>query len=280
MKADLHMHSTYSDGGYAPSELVEKCAKGGLTVISLTDHDTTGGLKEAKDQAKKHGIRFIAGIELSTRAKGGRSVDILGFNFRSEDPAFQDTIAYYRGMRKERMEEMIEKCKEMNLDIDWSDVLPHVTGHTYSRPHMAKALVEKGYATSVKGAFDRYIGYGKPIYVPKKEELTPSQAIKVIQEAGGLAIVAHPVFYDLDDQIKEWAIHDGLDGIEVFHRDHSKEAIKRFSSLCEEIEQASGKKMLQTGGSDFHHESFGREGEELGLTKLPYEHAERFLAKL
>ncbi|MBM7094320.1 MULTISPECIES: PHP domain-containing protein [Alteribacter] len=280
MKADLHMHSTYSDGGYDPLELVEKCARGGLTVIALTDHDTTGGLEAAQKQARKHGIRFVPGIELSTRAKGGRSVDILGYNFRPEDEAFQETIAYYRSMRKGRMEEMIQKCQSAGMDIEWSDILPHVTGHTYSRPHMAKALVDKGYAKTVKDAFDKYIGYGRPVYVPKKEELTPEEAISVLQKAGGIAVVAHPVFYDIDDQIEEWAKDAGLDGVEVYHRDHSEKAIERFSSLCDKIERESGRKMLRTGGSDFHHESFGREGEELGITKLPNEHAEQFLERL
>ncbi|TMW73341.1 PHP domain-containing protein [Alteribacter natronophilus] len=280
MKADLHMHSTYSDGSYDPAALMKKCADAGLTAVSLTDHDTTGGLKEASSEAEKYGIHFIPGIELSTRSKTGRSVDILGYGFNEEDAEFQKTIAYYRSMRKGRMEEMIRKCHELGLDIEWQDVLVHVTGHTYSRPHMAKALVDKGYAETVADAFDRYIGYNKPLYVPKKEELSPQQAISVIQKAGGLAVVAHPVFYNLDGEIADWAENAGLDGIEVYHRDHSEEAVARFSELADRIEKKSGRSLLRSGGSDFHHESFGREGEEIGVTKLPVREAKKIIESL
>ncbi|PYZ98150.1 histidinol phosphatase [Alteribacter lacisalsi] len=280
MKADLHMHSTYSDGGYDPEALMQKCADGGLTMVSLTDHDTTGGLVAARKYADQHGIRFVSGIELSTRSKSGRSVDILGYNFDAEDPEFQETIAYYRRMRKGRMAEMIEKCRSLGINVEWSDVLVHVTGHTYSRPHMAKALVDKGYAENVSDAFKRYVGYGKPLYVQKKEELSPEQAIDVIQSAGGVAIVAHPVFYNLDDEIAEWAVYNGLDGIEVYHRDHSKETIARFCRLADRIEEKTGRTILRTGGSDFHHESFGRDGEEIGITKLPHKEADQFLSAI
>ncbi len=279
MKADLHMHSTYSDGGCDPSELMKRCADGGLSIVALTDHDTTGGVEAAAKEAEKLGVTFILGIELSTRVQG-KSVDILGYGINPEDEEFQKTIAFYRSMRKSRMDEMLKKCKVEGLDVRWSDVLRYVTGHTYSRPHLAKALVEKGYAKTVKEAFDRYVGEGKPCYVKKEEELTPYEAIDTIHGAGGLAVVAHPIFYRLDDEIKNWVIHGGLDGIEVYHRDHDTDAVDRFKALAKSIENETGTSLLKTGGSDFHHESFGRAGEELGVTNLPYHEAELLLEEL
>ncbi|MCR6096199.1 PHP domain-containing protein [Salipaludibacillus agaradhaerens] len=274
LKADLHMHSTASDGGYSPSEVVRLCAKGELDLISLTDHDTTTGIAEAKRSAAYYNIRFIPGIELSTRIND-QSVDILGYGIDVTDHQFQETLAFHRHKREQRMVRMIEKCRDHDLHISLEDVEAQVTGETYSRPHLAKALIKKGYGASVQEIFERYIGYGKPCYVMKEKEMLPQEAIRVIHEAGGVAIVAHPIYYDIDESIFKWCIEDGLDGIEVYHRDHPPHAIARFRRLTERIEETLGKSILKTGGSDFHHEDFGREGERLGVTKLPFQEAEK-----
>ncbi|AOM83064.1 PHP domain-containing protein [Salisediminibacterium beveridgei] len=272
--ADLHMHSTASDGAYSQVELVSKAAAAGLTMISLTDHDTTTGLASASETAKKLGLDFINGLELSTRFCK-TSVDILGYGVQPDCTALQKTLAFHRERRLERMRTMIRKCQDQGIRIEETDVFQYVTGDTYSRPHLAKALVDHGYADTVGDAFKRYIGYNGPCYAFKEDEMHPEEAIRVIHEAGGVAIIAHPVFYDLDEEIPA-LFHDyNLDGIEVFHRDHDAKTVERFSCLANRIETSLGHAIFKTGGSDFHHESFGREGEELGLTKLPFEEANR-----
>lgn len=274
LKADIHMHSTCSDGGYTPEVLMEKCAEAGLTIVSLTDHDTTAGLKKAREVAEKHQLTFINGIELSTRTEGV-SVDILGYGMDIEDQSLQSALTFHRDKRKARMDEMIVKCQEYGMHISIEDVKAQVTGETFSRPHLAKALIEKGYIDTVSEAFEKYIGYDKPCYVFKEEEMNPQEAISLIHQAGGVAIVAHPVYYDLDDHILNWFDKYGLDGIEVFHRDHDASHMERFKKLAAKVETQRNETIFKTGGSDFHHESFGRVGEELGITKLPYEEAIR-----
>ncbi|SDZ68109.1 hypothetical protein SAMN05421736_1324 [Evansella caseinilytica] len=278
-KADLHMHSTASDGVYTPKELMRKCADAGLRIVSLTDHDTTSGAKEAQHAAAAAGMTFITGIELSTRVRGA-SVDILGYGIDPEDKALQEKLAFHRSQRLKRMEIMVQKCREQGFDIELEDVRKYAKGDTLSRPHVAKVMVEKGYVADVKEAFDKYISQGKPCYVAKEKELEPREAAELIHQAGGIAIVAHPILYSIDDLIYEWLTDGWLDGIEVYHRDHDEAAVQRFSTIAAQAEVAGGRKVLRTGGSDFHHESFGREGEEIGTTKLPYEHAEWLLKHL
>lgn len=277
--ADLHMHSTSSDGAYSPKQLMEKCYTAGLSIVSLTDHDTTNGLNEAAHWAKHYGMTFIPGIELSTRVNGV-SVDILGYGIDQQNEFFQRSLQTYRKLRIERMEKMVEKCCEHGLQVTFDEVKQYVKGDTFSRPHLAEALVNKGYVTTKKEAFDKYIASDKPCYVRKEKELTPKEAIQLIHEAQGVAIVAHPVFYSLDDEILQWLIEDDLDGIEIYHRDHDEKAMERFLLLAEKAKAHGKGDILYTGGSDFHDEKFGRNGEELGKTKLPFEQAVILLEKL
>ncbi|WP_235848957.1 MULTISPECIES: PHP domain-containing protein [Bacillaceae] len=279
-KADLHMHSTMSDGGYPPEDLMRKCAAAGLHIVSLTDHDTTKGLERAKEVAKQHKMEFIPGIELSTRDVTGTGVDILGYGINPADEMLLQTLEFHQNMRIGRMEKMIDHCQQHNLDVDFEEVKKYAKGDTYSRPHLAKVLVDKGYVKTVKEAFDLYLGQNKPCYVPKEKDMSPKEAIELIHQAGGVAVVAHPIFYELDNSIYKWLTEDGLDGIEVYHRDHDEQAVQRFLTLAVKAEEARGAFVLKTGGSDFHHESFGREGEQIGQTKLPFYEAEKLLKRL
>ncbi|WP_096188961.1 PHP domain-containing protein [Evansella halocellulosilytica] len=279
MLADVHMHSTVSDGGYSPKELMKKCAEAKLKIIALTDHDSTAGVKDAKEAAIQYQMTLIPGIELSTRIKR-TNVDILGYGINVEDEQLQHILSHHRKMRHNRMIQMIAKCQDIGLNINLNDVEKQVTGETFSRPHLAKALIDKGYVQSVQESFERYLSQDKPCFVPKPEELTPREAIELIHGAGGVAIVAHPVFYSLDEEIISWIRDYKLDGIEVYHRDHDENAVKRFLKLAERAERESGRKLIKTGGSDFHHESYGRPGELLGKTKLPYHEAEFLLSSI
>ncbi|MDQ0257547.1 putative metal-dependent phosphoesterase TrpH [Evansella vedderi] len=274
--ADLHMHSTASDGGYSPEDLMKKCVQAGLEIVSLTDHDTTMGVKSAKEVAEANGMQFITGIELSTRFKNTH-VDILGYGIEPSNSILQDTISFHQHMRVKRMEKMIEKCHELGLQIDFQEVKVLAKGDTLSRPHIAQALVNRGYVSNVKEAFDLYFKEGQPCYVEKEKEMTPQEAIQLIHQAGGIAIVAHPILYTLDDDIYQWLLEEDLDGVEVYHRDHDVEAVERFLTIAKKAERERGRQVYLTGGSDFHHESFGRTGESIGTTTLPFEHAEKLL---
>ncbi|MFA9559598.1 PHP domain-containing protein [Evansella sp. AB-rgal1] len=274
--ADLHMHSTASDGGYSPTELLQKCVDAKLRIVSLTDHDTVSGVPTAKQIAEENNIQFITGIELSTRWKG-QHVDILGYGIDITSETLLNTIAFHRKMRVNRMELMVKKCQELGFNISFEEVKKVAKGDTLSRPHMAKVLVDHGIVETVKEAFDKYLTPDKPLYVEKEKEMTPKEAIDLVHSAGGIAIVAHPILYTLDEDIYQWLLEDGLDGVEVYHRDHDEEAIERFYALAKKAEQQLGKRVFLTGGSDFHHESFGRLGEEIGTTRLPFEEAEYLL---
>jgi 3',5'-nucleoside bisphosphate phosphatase len=271
-KADLHMHSTVSDGGYDVPALIKKCAEAGLTVISLTDHDSTDGVENAGKLAEFYGIKLIAGIELSTRLHG-QSIDILGYGIDIYHPHLQEKLQFHRDKRIARMHEMINQCNRAGLEITFEEVEKEVTGVTFSRPHLANALIKKGYGTSVNNIFSEYIGYGKPCYVHKEDEMSPEEAMEVIHRAGGVAVAAHPVYYDIDKHLTRWLEEKKLDGVEVYHRDHDDKTRKRFNKLVNEAEKRSGIKFFRTGGTDFHHESYGRSGEIIGDSLLPYEEA-------
>lgn len=277
-KADLHMHSTASDGGYTPSELLHKCKKAGLSIVSLTDHDTTAGIKEAKEVGESLGITVIPGVELSTKY-GYKSVHILGYQFDVDDPVLQRELKMERQMRLERLYKMVERLNYENIPITVDDCLQHAQEGNVGRPHVAKALIAKGYVKDINEAFEKYLKIGRPAYVEKEKEWTPKEAIDLIHEAGGIAVIAHPVYYHLDDAIEEWILHDGLDGVEVYHRDHTPEMVEHYEHLVQKWEQKANRHIYRTGGSDFHHETEGRNSESLGKTTIPLSLAEKILHK-
>ncbi|WP_100399119.1 PHP domain-containing protein [Bacillus sp. FJAT-44742] len=276
MQADLHMHSTASDGGYSPAKLMEKCKEAGIHIVALTDHDTTNGVKEAQAAGEQLGLTVIPGIELSTKWKG-KSVHMLGYGVNIEDAAFQEVLEGQRQMRNKRMEVMLERLQGAGVTLQEEDVLRYVDGGSVGRPHVAKALIDRGYVKEVSEAFDKYLGEGKPAYVSKAKEFTPEEAISLIHQAGGLAVVAHPGYYGLDEDIEKWVHQSGLDGVEIEHRDHDPEERKHYEKLTSKLEKETKKTLLRTGGSDFHHEEYGRKKEPLGVTTISGERAEILL---
>ncbi len=267
MNSDLHLHSTASDGGYSPTELIEKCSQSGLEIVALTDHDTICGLAEAEKAAQKAGLAFIAGIELSTIHRG-KSVHILGYDFNSNDRELGDMLKRQQKERNERVHKMVEKLNGLGIDLTAEHVAIHSRGGSPGRPHVAKALVEAGYVRDVKEAFDRFLAEGMPAYVKKSKELTVKEAVDWIHYAGGIAIVAHPTYYGMDDEVKRWVYELGLDGIEVYHRDHDEITRRRYEKLCDELDEGRTVPLFRTGGSDFHHESYGRVLQPLGVTRI------------
>lgn len=238
---DLHIHTTASDGDQSPKAIVEKASNMGLETIAITDHDTLNGLHEAIEAGKKYGVKVISGIELSTKFKG-KTVDILGYNVSPTAELLQ-VLKELREERETRAVKIIEKFKAIGMLITIEDVLKYSKGEVISRPHIAKAIVEKGYVEHYQTVFDEFLADGKPCSIDKKI-IVPEEGIKLIQNAGGLAVLAHPVY--LKDNMIDDLLHFPFDGIEVWHRNHSKEDATKFIEIAKKFD------LVITGGSDFH----------------------------
>ncbi|WP_062047155.1 PHP domain-containing protein [Bacillus sp. JCM 19034] len=240
-KFDLHMHTTASDGDYTPAELVKKAYKCGLETIAITDHDTLDGIKEAQNAAEKYHITVIPAVELSTKYNGN-SVDILGYNI-SPSEELNETLKLLQVGRIDRAKRIIEKFNEIGFKITMEDVKEYSEDGVIARPHIAKAIVKKGYVADYQMVFDEYLADGKPCALPKKV-LTPKEGVEIIHQAGGLAVLAHPVYLEL--QVVEQLLQFPFDGIEVWHRNHKEEHRQLFKQLAQENQ------LIMTGGSDFH----------------------------
>jgi 3',5'-nucleoside bisphosphate phosphatase len=241
---DLHMHTTASDGDYSPEDLVRKAQQSGLKTIAITDHDTLAGLASAVKTGEELGIAVIRGIELSTKYKG-KNVDILGYNVSAAD-GLQRIVREMKVEREKRAIRIIEKFRELGMSITMEDVNKYSKGDVVSRPHIAKAIVEKGYIQDVQTVFDLYLADGKPCSIDKMI-LTPQQAIDVIHDSGGQAVLAHPVLFR-DDVLVEELLNFTFDGIEVWHRKQNKADNDRYKALAKQYN------LLTTGGSDFHND--------------------------
>nr|MBA5586987.1 PHP domain-containing protein [Anaerobacillus isosaccharinicus]QOY38677.1 PHP domain-containing protein [Anaerobacillus isosaccharinicus] len=273
------MHTTASDGGYSPRELVAKCKEVGLEYIAITDHDTVGGVEEAMEEGEKLGITVIPGIEFSTK-ENGVSIHVLGYGLDLNDEALLNMLGEQQRMRKKRMEEMVTKFANINIQINAADILKEADGGSIGRPHVAKVLVKTGVVKDVAEAFQLYLGEGKPCYVKKEREMTPMEALKWIEASHGVAIVAHPVYYELDEKIEEWAATGLLHGVEVYHRDHDEDVQNHYELLVQQIEANLQVSLLRTGGSDFHHEDYGRVRQPLGETRIENELAIKLLGRM
>ncbi|MCK4275054.1 MAG: PHP domain-containing protein [Phycisphaerae bacterium] len=264
---DLHTHSTASDGSLRPAELVALADAAGLAAMALTDHDTTVGLAEAKDAARGFPeLRFVEGIEISAKWPVG-TLHILGLGIDEQSPPLRAVMARLQAARAERNPKIIAKLRDMGIDIDMDEVLgaaccgeppaqisgsgsPGRPGRIIGRLHIAEVLRAKGCAGSTAEAFDKYIGNYAPGFVDK-ERLTPPEAIGPIHEAGGLAVLAHPVQLGCENRAQlTQSVRDlqaaGIDGIEVYHTDHSPDQTRAYLGLARRLG------LGVVGGSDFH----------------------------
>ncbi len=248
---DLHAHTTASDGSLTPTELVQKAAGLKLAALAVTDHDTLGGLAEAKRAAAEAGIDLVPGVELSVEDAGGR-FHLLGYLFDPEDKTLAATLADLRESRARRNEQMAGKMAELGLPVTMDDVRAEAgeDADVIARPHFAQALMKAGVVNSVQEAFDRFLATGRPLY-QAKQVLTPTDAIALIHDAGGVAVMAHPGLIALNEtalgqRIRGLAEDTGLDGIEAYYSQHSPAQTARFLALAQETG------LLMTGGSDFH----------------------------
>ena len=243
-KFDLHLHTTASDGEYSPAELVRKAAACGLKVIAITDHDTLDGVDEAQRAGEALGVRVIAGVELSTKFEG-KTVDILGYDLKRPEE-LRRYLADMRRARENRAQVILDKFNAIGMPLTMEDVLEFSGGGVIARPHIAKAVVKKGYVADYQTVFDEYLADGKPCAIDKTA-LSPEEAIRLIHEAGGKAVLAHPAYLE-DEALIERLLRFPFDGIEVWHRNHTPEDAARFRRLAERHG------LMMTGGSDFHND--------------------------
>ncbi|MGQ9675985.1 MAG: PHP domain-containing protein [Chloroflexota bacterium] len=249
-KVDLHVHSTASDGVLSPEEVVQAALRSGLEIIGLADHDSTEGIPAALQASKGSPLAVWPAVEISTDVPRSE-IHILGYFIRYRDKHFQSVLHALRQSRRERARRMVMKLAQMNLPVEWSRVLEFAGGGAVGRPHIAEAMRERGYVSSVAEAFSRYIGRNGPAYV-ERYKLTPVQAVALVVEASGLPVLAHPLSVDeygdqldLDKTIPELA-GAGLVGIEIYYPGYTEEERQLLLALAQKW------KLIPTGGSDFH----------------------------
>ncbi|HVE78483.1 MAG TPA: PHP domain-containing protein [Gemmatimonadaceae bacterium] len=239
---DLHMHSTASDGSRAPEDVVAAASAAGLSAIALTDHDTLAGVPAARAVGDRLGVRVIAGVELSAHL-GDREHHVLGLHVDRVD-ALEAALATFRATRRVRAEQIVAKLNGLGVPVALDAVLAEAAGAAIGRPHVARALIAGGWARDQREAFDRYLGSGRPAYVPKHRLPLP-EAIAMVHAAAGLAVIAHPGAQGTRDFLEPLAAM-GLDGVEVRHPSHSAEDMARLGALTDFL------KLVPSGGSDWH----------------------------
>ena len=254
MKADLHLHTTASDGRLEPREIVSLAVRVGLDVIAVTDHDTIDGVVPALAAAQASpSLTVISGVEINTDVPRGE-VHILGYFIDYTDKKLAATLQKLRDSRRERAQKMIAKLGKLGMKIDWQRVSELVRGGSVCRPHIAQALFEKGYVGSEKEAFDKYIGHDGPAYV-ERYKLLPIEVVKLILDAKGLPVLAHPADIAGLDELVPKLKAVGLVGLEVYYRDYSSEIVARLAKIAEKYD------LIPTGGTDYHAFGDGSEVE-------------------
>ncbi|MGI8477357.1 MAG: PHP domain-containing protein [Thermomicrobiales bacterium] len=266
---DLHTHSSASDGLLSPGDLVRTAGRRGLSILALTDHDTTDGLAEAGVAAVAVGLELIPGIELSTQI-GPHDVHLLGYFVDRSDDEFQGRLAVLRDRRLTRAEKIVGRLREIGSPVDLDRVRAIAGVGAVGRPHIARAMIEAGHAASIADAFDRFLATGRPAYVPRANA-SPERTIAMLLRAGAVPVLAHPHSTGDIESILRTLAPLGLRGIEVFYGEY--DAATRLDLLG--IAERWG--LIPTGGSDFHGDGF-KPGRALGGPAVPSETVERLRA--
>lgn len=241
---DLHTHTTASDGTYAPRELVAEAASRGVRVLAITDHDSTEGLAEAFEEAeRRRPTEVLPGIEINCDVEGAE-IHILGYLMDWQAPWFQAFCLEQRRERRARVHRMVERLAGLGMPLDAGEVFAIVKEGSAGRPHVARVMVARGYVKTVREAFDKYLGTGKPGHVQRKK-LAPEDAVRIIRRAGGVPVFAHPGLADRDELIPG-LIAAGLMGIECYYTEHSAAQRASYLQICKDHD------LVATGGSDFH----------------------------
>ncbi len=241
---DLHLHTNASDGLLSPEELVNKAAEKSLDIIAVTDHDSVAALDRAAAVAREKTVSLVPGVELTAELSNGSEVHIIGLFICKDDDQLQEKMVWLNEERKDAAKRTVETLRNMGLDISYERVR-ELAGGTIGRPHIARALLEKGYVESFPDAFNKYLGEGRPARV-KKVRLKAVDAINLIYDAHGVSIVAHPrTVEDIEGSLPEM-VDAGLSGIEVYADKYQKDYRDYYSSL------AKNYGLIQSGGSDYH----------------------------
>ncbi len=267
--ADLHLHTSFSDGTFTPEELVLQAQKNGLSCIALTDHDTVQGCARAAAACAPVLIEFIPGTEL-TAEHDDTEVHILGYFLDTQNQTLLAKIAKFQAVRKQRIYEMVARINEIGVPLKVEAVFALANCESPGRPHVARTLVKEGLARNLDEAFERFLKKGRPAWVPKAK-MSARESVDLIHQAGGLAVMAHPGLNRTDDIIPA-LVDAGLDGIECFHTKHSTTMAERYLGIADKFH------LLVTGGSDCH--GFSKARPLIGTVRLPYEHVEKMKAAL
>lgn len=261
MKYDLHLHTTASDGRLTPTEIVKLAKSRGLKVIAITDHDSIGGIQEALNEAQKSpSIIVIPAVEINTDLATGE-LHVLGYFINYIDKELASALEKIRESRVGRAEKMVKKLYDLGLPVEWQRILDLARGESICRPHIAQAMLEKGYITSEKEAFDKYIGRNGPAYV-ERDKVKPSDAVKIIKKSGGLPVLAHPADIKQIDMLLSELIGAGLVGMECYYGQYDKITVEKLICVADKY------KLLKTGGTDYHHFCDDREV-PLGSVNIP-----------
>jgi hypothetical protein len=249
-KVDLHSHTLASDGALSPRDLVRKAIEHGVSVLAITDHDSTEGIAEARAEAARHpGFTLVPGLEINCDVEGAE-IHVLGYLVDHEAPWFQEFLREQRAARTERVHRLAARLAELGMPIDPAEVLALAGEAAPGRPHVAQVMVKRGYVKSVREAFDKYLRSDGPANVPR-HRLTPVEAIGVIRRAHGVPVLAHPGLADRDAMIPA-LVDAGLGGIETYYAEHSTEQVRKYLDLCRRFD------LVATGGSDYHGAHTGR----------------------
>ncbi len=269
-KVDLHIHSSVSDGRFSPADIVHKAAELGLTVIAIADHDAVDGIAPALIAAQAFpGLKVISCVEISTDVPNGEA-HVLGYFIDYTDHKLEATLSRFRHSREQRAQRMITKLETLGVHIEWQRVQDIAGSGSIGRPHIAQAMLEKGYIASLKEAFIRYIGHGTPAYV-EREKMTPAEAVELVLRANGLPVLAHPLTTDDLEMMVIELKAAGLVGLEAYYNDYTADEINELLSLANKYN------LIATGGSDYHGLDTGIET-MIGGADVPMECATRLIA--
>ena len=270
MRADLHLHTTASDGRLTPRELVQQAAKLNLDVIAVTDHDTVEGIPPALEAAKSFPqLMVIPGVEINTDVPKGE-VHILGYFINYLDPKLRRNLEELRTSRYERGKKMVAKLSEMGINVEWERVMELAGGGSVGRPHIAQAMLERGYVSSLREAFDNYIGRNGPAYIERKK-LTPLDAVRLVVESDGLPVLAHPADIDPLEPFLLQLKKAGIVGIEIYYNGYSTRTIAQLKSLAQKHA------LISSGGSDYHGLDTSI-GADIGSIHLPQDSVQQLIS--
>jgi len=263
--ADLHVHTRISDGIFTPEDAVKQAHRAGLAAMAIADHDSVDGIRPAIWAGKKYGVEIIPAVELSS-GFDNHEIHIIGYYIDWQSKWFRDKLLVFQDARRDRARKIVKRLGELGVDVSYNLVIALAAG-VVGRPHIAQAMVNRGYVATTDEAFDKYIGAGKPAYVSYQS--SPAGAIKLIKKAGGLPVLVHPVFARVDNMLPK-LVEDGLMGIEAYHSKHDAKVAKHYTRLARKYG------LLITGGSDSH----GSGDALIGSVRVPYSIVEKIKGEL